>query len=226
MSYWILFIAITLASWLVQLNLKRKFKKYSQILSYGGLTGCEIAEKMLYENGITDVKVTCAEGFLTDHYNPLTKTVNLSEAVYSSNSVMAAAVAAHECGHAVQHARAYAPLTLRSKLVPIVNFSSGIMHWVLIAGLLMLSSTNNPIVLYIGIILFATTTFFAFVTLPVEFNASQRALEWLEKSGMTEGETHGYAKDALKAAASTYVVAAISSLATLVYYILRAQGRD
>jgi len=218
--YWILFIGIAVISWLVQANLQRKFKKYSQIRSFGGLTGREVALKMLYENGITDVQVTSTSGTLTDHYNPATKTVNLSEGVYSSNSVMAAAVAAHECGHAVQHARAYAPLTLRSKLVPAVSFSSKFMTWVLLGGMLLLSWTGNSTVLLIGIVLFAITTLFAFVTLPVEIDASRRALKWLEQSGMTNGSSHAAATDALKAAAYTYVVAALSSLATLIYYIM------
>ena len=218
--YWILFIGIALVSWLVQANLQRKFKKYSQVRSFSGLTGREVALKMLYENGITDVQVTSTSGMLTDHYNPVTKTVNLSEGVYSSDSVMAAAVAAHECGHAIQHARAYAPLTLRSKLVPAVSYASKFMTWVLLGGMLLLSWTGNSTVLLIGIIIFSLTTLFAFVTLPVEIDASRRALKWLEQSGMTSGSTHAAATDALKAAAYTYVVAALSSLATLIYYIM------
>ena len=218
--YWILFIGIALVSWLVQANLQRKFKKYSQVRSFSGLTGREVALKMLYENGITDVRVTSTQGTLTDHYNPVDKTVNLSEAVYSSNSVMAAAVAAHECGHAVQHARAYAPVIMRSKLVPVVSFASKFMTWLLLGGMLMLSWTGNSTILLIGIILFSLTTLFAFVTLPVEIDASRRALKWLEQSGMTSGSSHAAASDALRAAAYTYVVAALSSLATLIYYIM------
>ena len=218
--YWILFIGIALVSWLVQANLQRKFKKYFQVRSFSGLTGREVALKMLYENGITDVRVTSTQGTLTDHYNPVDKTVNLSEAVYSSNSVMAAAVAAHECGHAVQHARAYAPVIMRSKLVPVVSFASKFMTWLLLGGMLMLSWTGNSTILLIGIILFSLTTLFAFVTLPVEIDASRRALKWLEQSGMTSGSSHAAASDALRAAAYTYVVAALSSLATLIYYIM------
>jgi Zn-dependent membrane protease YugP len=220
---WIIFIGIALISYLVQLNLQRKFKKYSKIPSSGGMTGADVARKMLHDNGIYDVQVTCVGGRLTDHYNPATKTVNLSEGVYRSASVMAAAVAAHECGHAVQHAKAYAPLTLRSKLVPVVQFSSSILTWVLLGGILLLNTF--PQLLLFGIILFATTTLFSFITLPVEINASQRALVWLNRAGITNGYNHAQAEDALRAAAYTYVVAALSSLATLIYYILIFLGR-
>ncbi len=215
---WIIFIGVMLLSWLVQSNLQRKFKKYSKIRSAGGLTGAEIATKMLHDNGIYDVKVTHVAGQLTDHYNPATKTVNLSDGVYSSNSVMAAAVAAHECGHAVQHARAYAPLSLRSSLVPVVSFASKWMTWVILAGIFLISTF--PQLLLLGILMYALTTLFSLVTLPVEINASERALSWLKNSGMTSGAHQTYAKDALKAAAYTYVVAAIGSLATLMYYIM------
>jgi Zn-dependent membrane protease YugP len=173
---------------------------------------------MLHDNGIYDVRVTSTSGMLTDHYNPATKTVNLSEGVYGTCSVAAAAVAAHECGHAVQHARAYAPLKMRSALVPVVQFSSSILSWVLLAGILLIQTM--PQILLIGIILFATTTLFSFITLPVEINASQRALAWLSRAGITNSYNHYAAEDALRSAAYTYVVAALSSLATLVYYIM------
>ena len=178
---------------------------------------------MLHDNGIYDVTVTNTPGHLTDHYNPANKTVNLSESVYNSNSIMAAAVAAHECGHAVQHARAYAPLTMRSKLVPVVSFASNIMTWVLLGGILMLNTF--PQLLLAGIILFAMTTLFSFITLPVEINASKRALVWLSSSGITNARNHTQAEDALRSAAYTYVVAALGSLATLVYYIMIFMGR-
>jgi len=223
MGIYIIFGVFALISWAVSANLQSKFKKYSKIpLSYG-MTGREVAEKMLRDNGIYDVKVISTPGQLTDHYNPLTKTVNLSEGVYASNSVAAAAVAAHECGHAVQHATAYAPLTMRSKLVPVVSFASNWMQWVLLAGILMLETF--PQLMLAGIILFATTTLFSFITLPVEINASSRALAWLSNAGITNYETNGPARDALKSAAYTYVVTALGSLATLVYYILMFLGR-
>ena len=217
--YWILFIGIAVVSFLVQANLKSKFKRYSEIPSYGGMTGKEIAEKMLHDNGIYDVKVVSTDGILSDHYNPETKTVNLSEDVYSGRNIAAASVAAHECGHAVQHAFAYGPLQLRSSLVPVVSFSSKWMTWVLLAGMLVISYTGSGTLLLIGIILFALTTLFSFVTLPVEIDASRRAVAWLDKSGMTDRQTHAAAVDALRSAAYTYVVAALSSLATLLYYI-------
>lgn len=220
--YWILFIGISLISWLVQMNLQNKFEKYSKLATGNGMTGRDVALKMLHDNGIYDVQVTHTPGHLTDHYNPLTKTVNLSEGVYSSSSIMAAAVAAHECGHAVQHAHAYAPLKLRSALVPVVNFASSIMTWVLLGGILMVHSF--PQLLWIGIILFASTTLFSFITLPVEINASNRALVWLSASGITNSFNHAQAEDALRSAAYTYVVAALGSLATLVYYIMIAMG--
>ena len=219
---WIIFIGVAIVSWLVQMNLQNKFKKYSQIPTGNGMTGADVARKMLNDNEIYDVQVTCTPGHLTDHYNPANKTVNLSESVYSSNSIMAA-VAAHECGHAVQHACAYAPLTLRSKLVPVVSFASNIMTWVLLAGILLLNSF--PQLLLIGIILFATTTLFSFVTLPVEINASKRALVWLSASGITNAFNHDKAEDALRSAAYTYVVAALGSLATLIYYVMIFLGR-
>lgn len=223
MTYWILFIGIAIISWLVQLNLQNKFKKYSKIAMGNGMTGCDVALKMLHDNGIYDVKVTHTPGQLTDHYNPLTKTVNLSEAVYNNSSIMAAAVAAHECGHAVQHATMYAPLKMRSALVPIVSFASSIVMWILLAGIFMINTF--PALIWIGIGLFATTTLFSFITLPVEINASKRALVWLSSSGITNAFNHTQAEDALRAAAYTYVVAALGSLATLIYYIMIAMGR-
>mgnify|MGYP000096769123 CR=1 FL=1 len=188
-----------------------------------GMTGRDVALQMLHDNGIYDVQVTSTPGHLTDHYNPANKTVNLSEGVYSSNSVAAAAVAAHECGHAVQHARAYAPLRMRSALVPVVQFSSSIMTWVLLAGILMVNTF--PQLLLAGIVLFAMTTLFSFITLPVEINASKRALVWLNNAGVTNAYNHAQAEDALRSAAYTYVVAALGSLATLVYYIMIYMGR-
>ncbi|MBC8593642.1 zinc metallopeptidase [Oscillospiraceae bacterium N12] len=220
---WIIFIGIALVSWLVQMNLQNKFKKYSKIPTGNGMTGRDVAIKMLHDNGIYDVQVTHTPGRLTDHYNPANKTVNLSEGVYESNSIMAAAVAAHECGHAVQHARSYAPLTMRSKLVPVVTFASQWMTWVLLAGILLINSF--PQLLLAGIILFAMTTLFSFITLPVEINASKRALVWLSSSGITNARNHAQAEDALRSAAYTYVVAALGSLATLIYYIMIFLGR-
>lgn len=221
--YWILFIGIAIISYIVQSSLQNKFEKYSKMGLPNGMTGREVAEKMLRDNGIYDVRVISTSGMLTDHYNPANKTVNLSESVYNSNSIMAAAVAAHECGHALQHARAYAPLTMRSKLVPVVSFASSIMTWVILAGILMINSF--PELLLIGIILFATTTLFSFITLPVEINASKRALVWLSASGITNAYNHDKAEDALRSAAYTYVVAALGSLATLIYYIMIYLGR-
>lgn len=220
---WIIFIGIAILSFIVQSSLKSKFDKYSKVPLYNGMTGREVAEKMLRDNGIYDVRVISTPGMLTDHFNPTNKTVNLSEGVYSSCSVAAAAVAAHECGHAVQHALAYAPLQMRSALVPVVQFSSSIMSWILLAGILLINSF--PQLLLIGICLFAMTTLFSFITLPVEIDASRRALVWLNSAGITNASNHGMAKDALKSAAYTYVVAALGSLATLVYYIMIYMGR-
>lgn len=205
-------------SMLVSGILKSKFSSYGKIPLISGLTGKEIAEKMLLENGIYDVKVTSTNGFLSDHYNPLSKTVNLSSQVYSSSSIAAAAVAAHECGHAVQHATLYPWLQLRSKLVPVVQFSSGIVQWILLAGVFMVG--QFPQLLLAGIILFALTTIFSVITLPVEFDASKRALAWLNKTRITTPNEYPKAKEALKWAAMTYVVAALASVATLVQYIL------
>ena len=217
MSYWILFIGIMVAGALASSLLQSKFKKYSRIPLSNGMTGREVAEKMLRDSGIYDVKVTSTPGHLTDHYNTATKTVNLSASVYNSCSIAAAAVAAHECGHAVQHAYAYTPLKMRSALVPVVSFASTWVQWVLLAGILFINSM--PSLIWIGIALFAVTTLFSFITLPVEINASHRALVWLDCAGITSYQAHEQAKDALKAAAYTYVVAAISSLVTLLYYI-------
>ena len=220
---WIIFIVFMLLSWLVGNQLKSRFRKYSKIPVNYGITGKEVAEKMLYDNGITDVQVKSVAGELTDHYHPVHKTVNLSREVYYGNSVAAAAVAAHECGHAVQHARAYAFLKMRSALVPVVSFASKWMQWVLLAGIIMVET--NPGILLAGIILFAMTTLFSFITLPVEIDASNRALAWLTHSNITSRSTHPQAQDALKWAAYTYVVAALSSLATLLYYIWIFMGR-
>lgn len=214
---WILFIGIMVLGLIVQGVLQSKFGKYSKIPLRNGMTGADIARKMLNDNGIYDVQVVPAQGMLTDHYNPATKTVALSEGVFSSCSVAAAAVAAHECGHAVQHARGYAPLKMRSALVPVVSFASNIVQWILLIGIIVFSSF--PQLLWIGIGLFALTTLFSFVTLPVEINASQRAIAWLDNTGITDYETRPMAVDALRWAAYTYVVAALGSLATLLYYI-------
>ena len=214
-TYWILFITIAIASWLVSALMEQRFKKYSKV--YLPLTGKEVAEKMLRDNGIYDVQVISTAGHLTDHYDPRTKTVNLSESVYNSNSVAAAAVAAHECGHALQHALEYAPLQMRSALVPIVSFSSRWVTWILLGGILLLETF--PSLLLVGIILYGLTTLFSFVTLPVEINASTRAIAWLEQAGITNSETTPMAATALRSAAYTYVVAALASLGTLIYYI-------
>jgi len=222
MSIWIIFGFFMLLSFIVSNTLQSKFKKYSKIPVNGGLTGRDIALKMLQDNGIYDVKVVSVPGHLTDHYNPANKTVNLSPEVYSGQSIAAAAVAAHECGHAVQHAKAYAFLQMRSKLVPVVSFASKWVQWVLLAGILLVNTF--PGLLLFGIILFASTTLFSFITLPVEIDASNRALVWLRTSGLTTYETQDKAKDALKWAAYTYVVAALSSLATLLYYIMIFMG--
>lgn len=221
--YWVLFIGIAVVSWLVQASLTSKFKKYSKITLPSGMTGADVARKMLRDNGITDVTVTATGGTLTDHYNPATKTVNLSEGVYGSASVAAAAVAAHECGHAVQHAVGYAPLKMRSALVPVVSFSSKWVMWILLGGMLLINSF--PQLMLAGIVLFALTTIFSFITLPVEINASKRALVWLNSAGVTNVETHDKAEDALRSAAYTYVVAALGSLATLLYYVMIFMGR-
>ncbi len=210
-------------SMLVSLVLKNKFKQYSQVPLSSGLSGREIAEKMLRESGIYDVNVTAVEGFLSDHYNPVNKTVNLSPEVYNGTSISAAAVAAHECGHAVQHATAYSWLMMRSKLVPVVQVSSSLVNWILLIGVVM-ASTGNTTLLLIGIIIFALTVLFSVVTLPVEFDASKRALAWLERTNVTNSREYPKAKDALKWAATTYVVAALAAVATLVQYVMLYLG--
>ena len=217
MNIWIIMIIIMVLSFIIQQMLQSRFNKYSKVGLPNGMSGAEVAQKMLHDHGIYDVKVVPTRGMLTDHFNPQTKTVALSESVYASRSVAAAAVAAHECGHAVQHATQYAPLRMRSALVPVVNFASNIVQWVLLAGVLMMH--RFPGLLWFGIILFATTTLFSFITLPVEINASSRAISWLTQTGITDGQTRPMAIDALKWAAYTYVIAALGSLATLLYYI-------
>ncbi len=217
MGGYILIGIIALIGMLVQSKLKSKFKHYGKIRLKKGYTGAEVAQMMLNDNGITDVKVISTPGFLTDHYHPIKKTVNLSEPIYNSNSVAAVAVAAHECGHAVQHARGYAWIKMRSALVPVVQFSSSVVQWILIAGILLVNTF--PKLLLVGIILFAANVVFSFITLPVEYDASSRAKKWLiEKNIVDQEESRGVA-DALKWAARTYVVAALSSLATLLYYL-------
>ena len=223
-TYLIIFGAVAILSYLVQANLQSKFKKYSEEPLSSGMTGREVAEKMLHDHGIYNVSVISTAGQLTDHYNPTNHTGNLSESVYASRSVAAAAVAAHECGHAVQHAVAYGPLTMRSALVPVVSFASNILSWILLAGILMVETF--PGLLLVGIGLFALTTLFAFVTLPVEIDASRRATAWLRSAGITTTRDHGMAVSALRSAAYTYVVAALSSLATLLYYVMIYMGRD
>ena len=218
MNIWIIFIAFMVLSWIASAVLKSKFKKYSKILIDNGMSGKDVAERMLRDSGIYDVKVVSAQGHLTDHYNPMDKTINLSQEVYNGRHVSAAAVAAHETGHAVQHAEAYAWLGFRSKLVPIVSFASKWVQWVLLAGILLIQTF--PALLLVGIVLFALITFFSFITLPVEVNASRRALAWLSNAGITSYENHDKAQDALKWAAYTYVIAALGSLATLMYYIM------
>jgi hypothetical protein len=217
MGYLILAGAIMLFSWLVSSRLKSKFEHYSKVQLQNGMSGAEIAEKMLADNGIRDVRVISTTGRLTDHYNPVDKTVNLSESVYNQRNAAAAAVAAHECGHAVQHAVGYQWLTMRSKLVPFVNVASSYMQWILIGGILLLNTF--PQLLLIGIVLFAATTIFSIITLPVEYDASNRALAWLESKRMLTQQEQAGAKDSLKWAARTYVVAAIGSIATLLYYV-------
>ena len=218
----ILFIGIAVAGWIVQATLKSRFKKYSKIPLRNGMTGKEVAEQMLHDNGIFDVQVISVRGQLTDHYNPLNKTINLSEPVYGSYSVAAAAVAAHETGHALQHAMGYAPLKMRSALVPIISSTSRWVMWVILAGIIMIQTF--PMLIWIGIGMFALTTLFSFVTLPVEKNATNRALRWLSSAGITDATNHNQAEDALRWAGYTYVVAALSSLATLLYYIMIASS--
>ncbi|MBR4772091.1 MAG: zinc metallopeptidase [Bacteroidales bacterium] len=217
MMIWIIFIALTLASLLVQGTLRRRFARYSQEPLSSGLTGAQVAQKMLYDNGIYDVSVIATNGTLTDHYDPTKKTIALSEDVYNSCSIAAAAVAAHETGHAVQDATAYAPLRMRSALVPVVKFASMTVQWVILAGLILINVFPN--LLWVGIAMFAMTTLFSLITLPVEVNASRRAIAWLTDSGVVDYDNRPMAIDALKWAAFTYFIAAVSSLATLFYYI-------
>ena len=229
MGYYVIAGIMFLVGMYVSNRLKRKFEEYSQVPLRSGMTGRAIAEKMLRDNGIYDVQVISTPGQLTDHYNPTNKTVNLSEDVYATDSVAAAAVAAHECGHAVQHARSYSMLQFRSKMVPLVNISSRFSQIIILVGLGMLAGSANPTILLVGIALFAITTIFTIVTLPVEYDASNRALKWLESTGITAGREHDQAADALKWAARTYVVAAVSSIATLLYYLLlffNSRSRD
>ena len=223
MMIWILMIAVMVLSFIVQQRLQGRFAKYSKIRNSMGMTGAQVAEKMLRDNGIYDVKVVSVAGLLTDHYNPRTKTVNLSEDVYSKDSVAAAAVAAHECGHALQHANGYVPLKLRSAIVPVVTFANMAVQWVLLAGVLLINIF--PGLLWLGIALFAMTTLFSVITLPVEINASTRAVAWLSNAGITDSDTAPMAIDALKWAAYTYVIAAIGSIATLLYYISIGNSR-
>ncbi len=222
-TYLLIFGVFMLASWLVSHQLKSRFKKYSLLPMNNGYTGRDVAEKMLRENGIIDVKIMSVTGELTDHYNPVNKTVNLSRDVYFGNHIAAGAVSAHECGHAIQHAHAYSWLHMRSNLVPVVSFASNWIQWILLGGVLLINTF--PQLLLAGIVLFALTTAFSFITLPVEINASKRALAWLQTANVTSYSTHLKAQDALKWAAYTYVVAALGSLATLLYYIMIYLGR-
>ena len=219
---WILMIVVMVLSMIIQARLKSRFEKYSEIPT--ALSGAEVAQRMLQAHGIHDVKIVSVEGTLTDHYNPQTRTVNLSHDVYYGRSVAAAAVAAHECGHVVQHATGYAPLKMRSALVPVVSFANNWVMWVLLAGVVFINIF--PSLIWIGIGLFALTTLFSFITLPVEINASARAVKWLDNAGIVSYETKPMAADALKWAAYTYVIAAIGSLATLLYYISIANRRN
>jgi Zn-dependent membrane protease YugP len=223
MSYLLIFFVFMIASWAVGARLKSKFREYSEIPVNYGLSGREVAEKMLYENGITDIQVLSVDGQLTDHYNPQKRTVNLSHEVYNGRSIAAAAIAAHECGHAVQHAEAYSWLQMRTALVPVVSFSSKWVQWILLGGILLINSF--PQLLLAGIVLFALTTLFSFITLPVEIDASRRATAWLDGSGVATTATLPKAKEALRLAAYTYVIAALASLATLMYYIMIYLGR-
>lgn len=225
MGMFVLIIVIGIAGYLVQARLQSVFRKYSRVQFPGGLTGAEVAEKMLRDNNIHNVKVTHVGGHLTDHFNPQTMTVNLSDSVYSSTSVAAAAVAAHECGHAVQHAQGYAPLVLRSQLVPVVQFASSAATWIIILGLVILASTQNEILCWIGVGMIAMSAVFSLVTLPVEYNASARAVEWLQTSHTMQGAQLAQAKEALSWAARTYLVAALSAIASVLYYVFLILGR-
>lgn len=222
MNIWVIFIGFMVLSMIVSMTLKSKFSKYSKIPVDNGMSGRDVAERMLRDHGISGVRVESVQGQLTDHYNPADRTINLSTDVYNGRNISAAAVAAHECGHAVQHSKAYAWLGYRSKLVPVVSFTSKWVTWILLAGILMIKTF--PALLLAGIILFALTTLFTFITLPVEIDASRRALAWLSNAGITSFQNHDKAKDALKWAAYTYVIAALGSLATLLYYIMIFTG--
>lgn len=223
MSIWLILIAVMVASFIVQRKLQSKFDKYSDVPSPGGMTGAEVARLMLERNGIHGVEVLSVDGRLTDHYNPKDSTINLSRDVYSGKSVAACAVAAHETGHAIQHAKGYGPLKFRTAMVPVVNFANNTVQWVLLAGVLFINI--SPALLWVGIGLFAFTTLFSLVTLPVEIDASSRAVAWLSSEGVVDEYTRPMAADALKWAAYTYVIAAVGSLATLLYYIAMASGR-
>ena len=218
--------AIAILGYIVQARLQSVFAKYSQVPFPNGMTGAEVAEQMLRQNNVHNVKITHVRGQLTDHFNPANMTVNLSDSVYSSRSIAAAAVACHECGHAIQHAQGYAPLVMRSALVPVVNFASKTATWVIIAGIAIMASTNSTTVCWIGIGLIAMSALFSIVTLPVEYNASQRALEWLQSSRMLQGEQLGYARESLRWAARTYLVAALSAIATVLYYVSMVSRRN
>lgn len=220
---WIIFIVFAIVSWLISHQLKRRFEEYSKIPTSNGMSGRDVVEKMLRDNNIHGVSIGSVEGQLSDHYDPANKTINLSEEVYNGRNVAAAAVAAHECGHALQHAQAYQWLGLRSGLVPMVSFASKWMQWLLLAGILLIQTF--PAILLVGICLFAVTTLFSFITLPVEINASNRALAWIRNSGVTDFQTQEKAEDALRWAGYTYVIAAVGSLATLLYYIMIFMGR-
>ena len=215
MNIWIIFILVSLASYIVQATLSSRINKYSKVAT--NITGAQIAKMMLEENNIYDVSITCISGTLTDHYNPQTRTVNLSQDIYNGNNLAAAAIAAHECGHVIQHVTGYAPLKLRTAVVPLVSFANKSVQWILLLGILIMQIT--PVMLWLGIALFAVTTLFSIITLPVEINASQRAVAWLNTANITDSTTTAYAHDALKWAAYTYVIAALGSLATLLYYI-------
>ena len=225
MGLYLLMILIAIIGWAVQARLQAVFKKYSQVLFPGGLTGAEVAERMLRENRIYNVKVTHVRGRLTDHFDPRTMTVNLSDSVYSSRSVAAAAVAAHECGHAIQHAQSYAPLVLRSQLVPLVQFASGAATWVILIGLIILASTQNELLCWIGVGMIALSALFSVITLPVEYNASARALAWLRSSRMMTEVELDQAQISLRWAARTYLVAALSAIASVLYYVFLILGR-
>lgn len=222
----ILMAVIGILGYIVQARLQSVFAKYSQVPFPNGMTGAEVAEQMLRQNNVHNVKITHVRGQLTDHFNPANMTVNLSDSVYSSRSIAAAAVACHECGHAIQHAQGYAPLVMRSALVPVVNFASKAATWVIIAGIAIMASTNSTTLCWIGIGMIAMSAIFSIVTLPVEYNASQRALQWLESSRMLQGAQLGQARESLRWAARTYLVAALSAIATVIYYISLVSRRN